>query len=95
MRQKIFQEKELKNKPSPYFKNLVLSFLIFFKDFEKQILFLINDCGFSLDQISYNPLLLITPRNLLTERILFLRSIGKTIFDVAQGMVLILLIFDF
>ena len=57
-----------------------------FSDFEQHLLFLMNECGFSTEQISYHPLLLTTTKNHLTERILFLRSIGRDKFSINQDV---------
>jgi len=57
-----------------------------YSDFEQHLLFLLNECGFSTEQISYHPLLLTTTKNHLTERILFLRSIGRDKFRINQDV---------
>jgi len=53
-----------------------------FSDFEQHLLFLMNDCDFPLETISYNPLLLTTEKNHLVERILFLKSINRAKFKI-------------
>jgi hypothetical protein len=53
---------------------------------DKQLFFLLHEAGFTTKQIRYNPLLLTTEKTVITERLLFLRHIGRHNFDInAEG----------